>query len=63
MIRTKEQKEEFRKAFQEIVKPVIKFMNEQIYHIDPHCKIIIETNHAELLSGEIGFPCDEFVQD
>ena len=53
---TKEQREEFEK----LSKPLIKFLND---NLDPHCKIIIECDYAEILSGLCGIPTDEFIKD
>lgn len=46
-------KEELRKKFEELSQPLIDFINEN-YH--PHATIIIDSNHAELLEGLMGFP-------
>ena len=55
-------KEEIAK-FQEAVKPLIKFLNDnpQTYH--PHVKIIIDNGSAELVEGSVYFPTDEFICD
>lgn len=45
-------KEELRKKFEELSRPLIDFINEN-YH--PHATIIIDSTHAELLEGLIGF--------
>lgn len=47
-------------SFQEAVKPAIKWLNE---NGNPHHKIIVEQDGAELVSGEIGFPTNEFLKD
>lgn len=46
-------KEELRQKFEELAQPLIDFINEN-YH--PHCTIVIDNTHAELLEGLIGFP-------
>lgn len=47
---TKKEHEEMLKEFNEVVKPVIKWLNEK-WH--PHVKVIIEPMNAELLVGEM----------
>ena len=53
------------KEFKEIVKPVIKWLNEAQAkgYTDPHMKIIISGTTAELVGGEIAFNTDEFLID
>ena len=51
---------EQRKEFEELSKPLIKWLND---NMNPHCKIIIECDSAELISGEYCFPTDEFIKD
>lgn len=46
-------KEELIHRFEELAQPLIDFINEN-YH--PHATIIIDSTHAELLEGLIGFP-------
>lgn len=45
-------KEELRKKFEELSEPLIEFLKENFH---PHCTIIIDNEHAELLEGVIGF--------
>lgn len=47
------EREELRKKFEELAQPLIDFINEN-YH--PHCTIVIDSTHAELLEGLMGFP-------
>lgn len=47
------EKEELRKEFERLAQPLIDFINGN-YH--PHATIIIDSTHAELLEGLIGFP-------
>lgn len=47
-------------GFDEVVKPVIKWLAE---NCNPHTKIIIENNFAELVSGEKIFSTLEFLKD
>ena len=54
---TNEQK---RAAFEEAAKPLIKYLND--YH-DPHTKVIVETDSAEIVSGEMSLRTMEFVKD
>ena len=56
MIMTKEQIAELNTAS----KPLIKFLND---HCNPHAKVIVECDGAELLSGSVGIKCDEFIKD
>ncbi len=53
---SKEQVEEFK----QLSKPLIKWLNE---NTNPHTKIIIETTGAEVVSGECGFQCEDFLRD
>jgi len=46
--RTKEKSNEFKL----LAKPLIKFLND---NYNPHCKIIIGSTSAEIVSGEMGF--------
>ena len=52
--------EEKRPEFEKLVKPVIEFLND--YYI-PHTKIIIETDGAEITTGEMSFRTTEFIKD
>ena len=47
-------------SFRESVKPAMKWLAE---NKDPHCKIIIESDCAELVSGEMSFRSLEFIKD
>lgn len=53
---TKEQKEEFEKLAQ----PLIKWLND---NCNPHAHILIEATSAELSYGEIAFHTNEFLND
>ena len=43
--------EEKLKEFEEVVKPVIKFLND---NFNPHTSIIIDHDSAELVEGQMG---------
>lgn len=51
-IKIKKSKKELFNEFEELAQPLIDFINEN-YH--PHCSIIIDCDHAELLEGLVGF--------
>lgn len=57
---TDEQFEKQRQEFEEIVKPVIKYMAEN-HH--PHTTLIIDALHAELVEGVMVIKTDEFLID
>ncbi len=52
--------DEKRDEFKELTSPLIRFLNE---NCNPHAKIIIETDSAELLMGECAFYTKEFIKD
>lgn len=54
---TNEQK---RAAFEEAAKPLIQFIND---YYDPHTKVIVETDGAEIVSGEMSMRTTEFIKD
>ncbi len=45
--------------FRKLVKPLVKWLND---NHDPHTKIIIECNRADLLSGLIGTPISDYIK-
>jgi len=49
-----------RKEFETLAKPLIKFIND---NCNPHTKIIIETDSAEIVSGECAFFTKEFIKN
>jgi hypothetical protein len=53
-------KDEKIKKFEELVKPLIKYMAEN-HH--PHTTLIIDSTHAELLEGLVVISTDEFLID
>lgn len=53
---TDAQREEFKKASE----PLIKWLNE---NTDPHSKVIVECDSAELVSGEMSHRTTEFIKD
>lgn len=46
--------------FEAIAKPIIKYLNDK-HH--PHAKVIITTDTAEVVHGEVGFQTSEFIKD
>lgn len=46
--------------FDEAARPLIKFLNE---HFNPHTKVIVTPNSAEILSGEMSFHTDDYIKD
>jgi hypothetical protein len=46
--------------FETLVRPLIKWLND---NHNPHSKILITPTSAELLSGEITIPCEDYVKD
>ncbi len=53
---TKEQSKEFEK----LTVPLIKWLND---NTNPHAKIIVDTNSAELLHGAICLETDDYLKD
>lgn len=53
-------KKERQVAFDEVVKPVIKFLND---HCHPHCHIVIDSTKAELSEGIQSVVTLEYVKD
>lgn len=51
--------EEEAKQFEDLCKPLVNWLNE---HGNPHSKIIIETDGAELVSGSYGFTDETFIR-
>ena len=47
-------------SFEEATKPLIKWLND---NTNPHAKVIVETDGAELVSGERSFKTTEFIKD
>ena len=39
--------------FRELVKPLVEYLRK---NCNPHCKIIVECDRAELVKGELGVP-------
>jgi hypothetical protein len=48
------------KLFEEAVKPLIKYLNE---NHNPHVSVIVTPTGAELLSGELSIETNEFLKD
>jgi hypothetical protein len=46
--------------FEDLVRPVMKWLAD---NKNPHCKIIIESDRAELVSGDIGFVTQDYIHD
>ena len=56
MILTKDQIDQL----QEASKPLMKFLSE---NFDPHTKVIVENNNAEIVFASARVICDEFTLD
>jgi hypothetical protein len=48
------------KELKEVSKPLMKFMAE---NFNPHTKVIVDSNSAELLVGSAMVRCDDFLVD
>jgi hypothetical protein len=46
--------------FELLARPIIKWLNE---HGNPHSVVIIDTNSAQILSGEVGIHINDYIQD
>lgn len=51
--------DEKRQEFENLTKPLIKFLND--FH--PHVKIVIDTNSAEMVEGVTIYVTNEFIKD
>jgi hypothetical protein len=49
-----------RSEFEKITRPAIKWLND---NCNPHMSIEIDSDHAELKSGEICFHTEEYLKD
>lgn len=49
-----------KEEFEKVCKPVIEYLCKY-YH--PHCTVIIDCGHAELLEGQMAFHTEEFIKD
>lgn len=56
-MRTQEEREA---EFNELVRPLMKWMAENLH---PHTKIIVEANNAELVEGCMAVSTDEYLVD
>ncbi len=52
--------EQQRKEFEEVVRPLIKFMNDNCH---PHVTTVVTNARAELSEGIINFVTDEYIKD
>ena len=52
--------EKQRKEFEELAKPLVKFLNENCH---PHVTVIITPTSIELLEGLCAAPVTEFIKD
>lgn len=52
--------EEKRKEFEEIAKPLIKWLNDNCH---PHCSVLVDSTSAELVEGVACINTDEFLRD
>jgi two-component SAPR family response regulator len=55
-------KEENRKKFEEVVRPVMEFLAD-VNEFHPHVKIIINSIHAELVEGVTTFNTEDYLVD
>lgn len=51
---------EAKASFEDAAKPLIKWLNE---NTNPHIKVIVDCDSAELFSGEMRFVTTEFILD
>lgn len=61
--RVEKMNEEQRKSFLEASKPLIKWLNDNPSIVNPHHKVIVEIDRAELVSGECMVKTEEFIKD
>lgn len=47
-------------TFEDVVRPVMKYLAD---NYNPHTKIIIENDSAELVQGEVGFITKDYIKD
>lgn len=52
--------EEKKQSFEEVARPLIKWLCE---NANPHSTVIVDSTHAELLSGEAVINTDEYLVD
>jgi hypothetical protein len=52
--------EEDKKEFEEVAKPLIKFLAQKVH---PHHTVVVTATGAELLEGEVSVQTDEFLVD
>ena len=52
--------EEQIKQLEEAAKPLMKFLAE---NFNPHVKVVVDNNTAEITEGLAVVKCDEFIQD
>ena len=52
--------EEKRAEFEELSRPLIKFLND---NFDPHTQICIDTDHSEIVSGLMSFRTEDYIKD
>lgn len=55
-----EMNKEKEKKFEELTRPLIKWINEEF---NPHAKIIIDVDSAEVVCGEMAFKTDDYIMD
>jgi hypothetical protein len=59
--KTKEEEcRERAKHFEEIIRPIIEWMNDNCH---PHTKIIVDCTSAELVEGVTGFTTEDYLKD
>lgn len=47
-------------SFEEVVRPLMKWLADN-YH--PHCKVIVESDRAELIEGQQSYVTKDFIKD
>jgi hypothetical protein len=47
-------------SFKEVSEPLIKWLNE---NADPHCKVIVDNDSAELLQGSCSHVTKKYIRD
>lgn len=60
MTKLDKKRDELADEFKEAAEPLIKFLNDRC---NPHTQVIVTTNSAELVSGELVFNTEEFIHD
>ncbi|MCK5132090.1 MAG: hypothetical protein KAR40_08070 [Candidatus Sabulitectum sp.] len=54
--------EEQRKEFEEVVRPLIEWLNVP-ENAHPHCHVVVDSTHAELSEGICCFSTEDYLKD